>query len=816
VRLFSKFVLRHALSIGLLGTALGGLGGYYTIQLYQNLRTEIHELLPTQARSVIDLQEVSHRLESIEHLAVLVFSDYPQHSKRFVNDLVKKLEKTPRSTIASIDYKIDRELLFFKQRQALFMELEDLKKIHTYLTKRIAYERELYNPLTIFSNQEIPEPQLDFMVLKKKYEGRTKTYENFPEGYYATSDGKKRVVLINLPGKAGGIENSLRLKKTVQTAIEQLKPQTYSSDLQVHFTGAVEDTIEEQEALVEDLVWSTLIVIVLVSAGMLLFYKNIRATIALILSLFVGTLWTFGVSFFWVGYLNANSAFLGSIIIGNGINFGIIYLARYLEERRKRHTHSRATYTAMTKTATSTWTAASAAGLSYGSLMLTSFRGFNQFGMIGLFGMILCWLSAYTLLPCYLTLFERIRPLVQAHATTSVGFLSHMLAKTVSTFPRTIWRLAFFVSLICALNLPRFNSRILETNLSRLRNKASLEHGSAYLSQYLDTIFQHYLSPLVILPHLPGNTEKIAHALKEEKRLHENTLLGSIQTIQDFVPTQQEEKIRILKSIAKQLPPSLRKQLSTEDRKLLREFLPPEVLKPFGIKDLPPLVLQKFTEKNHSVGKMILVEPPLSRQEDLHNASKLNSFINKLRQTADSVEANTPIAGTLAITSDMTQHITHDGPRATLFAFLAVVFLVIVLFRNVKTIALILFSLFLGVLWLAGIIIGCNLKINFLNFIALPITFGIGVDYGVNIFQRYRESHKKNQAADILKVLQHTGGAVGLSSFCTMVGYLSLLIAGNQGFVSFGLLAILGELTCVLAATLVLPAYLVKRRDSTK
>jgi predicted RND superfamily exporter protein len=213
---------------------------------------------------------------------------------------------------------------------------------------------------------------------------------------------------------------------------------------------------------------------------------------------------------------------------------------------------------------------------------------------------------------------------------------------------------------------------------------------------------------------------------------------------------------------------------------------------------------------------MILVEPPLSRQEDLHNASKLNSFINKLRQTADSVEANTPIAGTLAITSDMTQHITHDGPRATLFAFLAVVFLVIVLFRNVKTIALILFSLFLGVLWLAGIIIGCNLKINFLNFIALPITFGIGVDYGVNIFQRYRENHKKNQAADILKVLQHTGGAVGLSSFCTMVGYLSLLIAGNQGFVSFGLLAILGELTCVLAATLVLPAYLVKRRDSTK
>jgi hypothetical protein len=312
---------------------------------------------------------------------------------------------------------------------------------------------------------------------------------------------------------------------------------------------------------------------------------------------------------------------------------------------------------------------------------------------------------------------------------------------------------------------------------------------------------------------LPEHTKKIAMLLKEKKRLQESSLLGSIQTLEDFLPTQQLEKIKILKNIEKQLPPSLRTKLDKKDQKLLQEFLQPEALKPFQVSDLPPLVLQKFTEKNQSIGKMILVEPPLERQALLQDASRLHHFIKDLRETADAVEPQTPIAGTLAITSDMIQHITRDGPRATLFAFLAVVLLVIVLFRNFKTIGLILFSLFLGVLWLAGIILGCNLKINFLNFIALPITFGIGVDYGVNIFQRYRENDKKNQKGDIVEVLEHTGGAVGLSSFCTMVGYLSLLIAGNQGFVSFGLLAILGELTCVIAATVVLPAYLVKKQE---
>jgi predicted RND superfamily exporter protein len=100
--------------------------------------------------------------------------------------------------------------------------------------------------------------------------------------------------------------------------------------------------------------------------------------------------------------------------------------------------------------------------------------------------------------------------------------------------------------------------------------------------------------------------------------------------------------------------------------------------------------------------------------------------------------------------------------------------------------------------------LGFHLKINFLNFIALPITFGIGVDYGVNVFQRYREDGE----GTICHVVRTTGGAVMLSSLTTIIGYSSLLIAGNQAFVSFGRLAVLGELTCVCAAVFAMPAFL--------
>jgi predicted RND superfamily exporter protein len=209
----------------------------------------------------------------------------------------------------------------------------------------------------------------------------------------------------------------------------------------------------------------------------------------------------------------------------------------------------------------------------------------------------------------------------------------------------------------------------------------------------------------------------------------------------------------------------------------------------------------------------VLVEPPIG--DSTFDRTNLHKFVHELRDTADSVEPGAPVAGSLSVSSDMIESITHDGPRATVFAFLAVILLVVFIFRNVRTISLVLFSLILGVLWLAGLILGAGIKINFLNFIALPITFGIGVDYGVNIFQRYREEG----AGSIIKVIRDTGGAVGLCSFTTVVGYSSLLIAQNQAFVSFGLLAVLGEVTCVVAAIVALPAFLMiqaNRRGSAR
>src|SRR4029078_1599548 len=110
--------------------------------------------------------------------------------------------------------------------------------------------------------------------------------------------------------------------------------------------------------------------------------------------------------------------------------------------------------------------------------------------------------------------------------------------------------------------------------------------------------------------------------------------------------------------------------------------------------------------------------------------------------------------------------------------------------------------LLLGGLWMVGAAGWARVHVTFLNFIALPITFGIGAEYALNVVTRYRE--ERNVSPDVIS----TGAAVALCSWTTIFGYGSLLAASNQALNGFGMMAIIGEVVCLSTAIIALPAVL--------
>jgi predicted RND superfamily exporter protein len=215
-------------------------------------------------------------------------------------------------------------------------------------------------------------------------------------------------------------------------------------------------------------------------------------------------------------------------------------------------------------------------------------------------------------------------------------------------------------------------------------------------------------------------------------------MIAAIYSEEDFVPKNQQRKIAVLRNLHKALPTSIVQRLDLKDRRQVESFLEPEAFHPFAVKDLPNEVRERFKENDGTIGKIILVEPVLDSSV-INDGDNETILMNRLRSVVDSVSPGTPIAGQIPLTVDMYQAVRKEGPKSTAVAFVAVFILMILIFRHFRTVALAVTALLLGVTWFFGMMFAADLRINFLNFIALPITFGIGVDYGVNIFQRYRQ-----------------------------------------------------------------------------
>jgi predicted RND superfamily exporter protein len=149
-----------------------------------------------------------------------------------------------------------------------------------------------------------------------------------------------------------------------------------------------------------------------------------------------------------------------------------------------------------------------------------------------------------------------------------------------------------------------------------------------------------------------------------------------------------------------------------------------------------------------------------------------------------------------------------DGPRAIAASLGATILLLALAFRKFRERLLSLSALLLGIVLMGGSMALCGMKLNFLNFVAFPITFGNGVDYGVNVLRRNAVELADGQSARVAlrRAIEETGGAVTLCSLTTIIGYSSLFASANRALNSFGAAMAISEVTCLLAAVLAMPA----------
>ena len=171
--------------------------------------------------------------------------------------------------------------------------------------------------------------------------------------------------------------------------------------------GPVATLIANRQAVERDILWVTGTCVVVVALSILLFFRRWRAVPLIGVPAVIGTVMAFAAAQLLFGYVNSSTAFLGSIIVGNGINYAIILMSRYQEQRAAGDDLEQALERAVAGVLAGTGVAALCASASYASLMLTSFRGFYQFGVMGAIGVLCCWIATFTVLPAMIVVGDR-------------------------------------------------------------------------------------------------------------------------------------------------------------------------------------------------------------------------------------------------------------------------------------------------------------------------------------------------------------------------------------------------------------------------
>jgi hypothetical protein len=347
-----------------------------------------------------------------------------------------------------------------------------------------------------------------------------------------------------------------------------------------------------------------------------------------------------------------------------------------------------------------------------------------------------------------------------------------------------------------------------EYDITRLRSEGSdAVTARAWMSQSDRTFGRGYSGRTYIAADRLDQIPLIVNALRAHDAAAppDRQTVGSITSILDFVPDDQTRKLAVLSRIRELLDDEALAALTDSERAELAELRPPDELGVITAQSLPSIIRDPLEEKDGRIGYIISIRPaPRLDEWNGHDLIRFASAVRTL-QLPDGETVTT--SGASVVFADIVSSISSDGPRVTAFAGIGLIFMVVLLVgRNRRAVA-VLVATTAGSLLMVAVCAVLGLKVNFLDFVALPITLGIGVDYAINV--AYRHHHEG--VPDPLATLRTSGSAVFVCSLTTIIGYGSLLISENMAIRGFGQASLIGEVACVATALVLVPALLAVR-----
>jgi predicted RND superfamily exporter protein len=611
-----------------------------------------------------------------------------------------------------------------------------------------------------------------------------------PGGAFVTDDGRAQLVVAEPRGSAFASGEARAVVHDVEAAIAEARRPGVTAEL----AGGHAIAWATERMLRRDLEVSGTLSVLLASLAFVATFRRIRALLAVLPPLAVGTLWTTGIAALLPTGLHEVAVAFAAVVVGVGVDTGVHVYAALLDARREGLVAAAAARRARETTWKPTLTAAVVAAAAFASLSLSRVRALGQLGLLCGAGELLTAVAILVVTPEIGAWLER-----GAAPRVARARWIDALASATSTRRRAFVALAACAAPVATMAFagwPRPADALVALRPAALTPLAVEERVHA--------LFGGRAGQWIVLtadpsePRARMRADRIAETLEP---LAASGLADGFDALGAFMPSEATARARLAERDALDLP-SRRAALEMALREAgfaVEAFAP--ALEAFAHPS-PPLVESGATDElgwllarhvAHDAGETLVATYVRPNGDPAAGA--------RVRAAIAAADAASVVTGFDAIDRALREALARDLVLVGAVVF-AVVALAMRLALRSSRLALVAMATLACELGAVGVLMRLfSVRWHVYDALVLPVLFGVTVDESMFLLHAAQDR-------PMGEVLRTQGPLVAATALTTAAGFVALLACRFDGLRDLGAVGALGVVAGLVASLMVVPAAL--------
>ena len=632
-------------------------------------------------------------------------------------------------------------------------------------------------------------------------------------GYYMDADRTVALLMVRPSGSSRDTAFVAGLYREVAGIAAKVSAASGTdAGIKVGLAGEYASAAEAAGVIWRDMVYSFLssfvLVLVLVSAA----YRPPAVVLcAFVLTLFAALSWTLLFAYLLYGGLNIVTSIVAAMLIGLYVDYMILMYHRFNREIRGGRSPLQALETTFSETGKALISSSATSCVAFFSVVVTSFRGLHELGVVAGFGILFCLLSTFLVMGSLLSWLAKGSP-ARIEAGRSGGVPTGWAERLVDGRNGTVVAVfSIFLSLaVLGSARTRFDAGI--------EAIGPVDSKVERVQRVIEEKFGRKGEPLFLVARADGDRRLAADFDALDLQGERWRRAGMVETFASpatlVPPPRFQKESRRLLSVAglpgryddAGLEKAIRREMEAQ------EMVPGDGLAAYaagivralageGVVDLygfarsgDPRAAYFFNGSRHAIAAHL--SPPGGRWGQ--------GALAAMKEDVRALGPDFALTGPSLIFEEIRSSIVRESTLATFIAFAANWIIVWLHFRRLRDTALVMLPVTAGSLLTVGAMGAIGIPFNFFNVAGIALIFGFGVDYGIY----YMQSHREGPAGGAAETLRRTGGGIALCALTTLASCGSIILSHYRGLASIGAVLCLGAVFCLLSTVLLLPSLI--------